>query len=114
MKIKILKIIYLTYIYINIIIKFQVIKKVNFLIILKKKYKKNPNYKGVKNLFQKRIKNYYISENKELVKLVDVKDPSSNENTIILLLVVPFKDRENLLKYFHYITGNKNGHVCIT
>ena len=77
----------------------------------KKKYEKNLNYKNIKNLFKKRIKNYYISENKELVKLVDVKDPESNGSTIKSLLVVPIKDRENLLKYYHYITGHKNYHI---
>ena len=45
------------------------------------------------------------------MKLVDVKDAANNETVTKSLLVVPIKDREKLLKYYHYITGHKNYHV---
>ena len=77
----------------------------------KAKYGKLKNYKNVKNLFRKRIKHYYISENKELKKFVDVKDATNNETVTKSLLVVSIKNREKLLNYYHYITEHKNYHI---
>ena len=64
----------------------------------------------IKILFRKIIKHYYISENNELKKFVDIKDTINNETITKSLLVVPKNDREKLLKYCHYITGHKNYH----
>lgn len=43
--------------------------------------------------------------------MVDIKNPISNEIITKGLTVIPKKDRNKLLTYYHFITGHKNYHI---
>ena len=43
--------------------------------------------------------------------MVDIKNPITNENKTKGLTIVPLKDHNNLLGYYHFITGHKNYHI---
>ena len=45
------------------------------------------------------------------MKIVDVKNPITNEIISKGLTVIPIKERKALLTYYHYITGHKNYHI---
>ena len=75
------------------------------------KYKDSKNLRNTKKLFKKRIKNYSIGINKELLKLVGIKDINTNDIIYKNLKVIPKKERENCLEYFHKITCHKNYHI---
>ena len=45
------------------------------------------------------------------MKIVDVKNPITNEIISKGLTVIPIKERNALLTYYHYITGHKNYHI---
>jgi len=110
MRMIIQKIIYQIFIIIYIIIlnpeKLQVSFQINLrldikdLIMLKAKKK---------NL--KKVQKYIIVQEKKLIKMIDIKNPISNEIIAKVLTVIPLKDSNKLLAYYHLFTGHKNYHI---
>ena len=49
-----------------------------------------------------------IREDKKLKKLVEITDQLNNKKILRNLIVVPNKERNNILSYYHNITGHKN------
>lgn len=60
---------------------------------------KHNNFKNIKakqNEFKKRVKNYIIAYDKKLIKMVDIKNPITNENSKGLAVIL-LKERNTLL-----------------
>ncbi len=72
-----------------------------------KKYK-GANIRAKKNAFKKRIKNYNIAQDKKLMKFVNIKNKDTNLEEFNNLIVVPIKERNKLLEFYHRITGHRN------
>ena len=63
---------------------------------------------GKKKLFKKRIKNYNIGLDKRLKKFVEVYDNLTDTKKICNLIVIRKTEINDIMKYYHKITGHKN------
>jgi glutaredoxin 2 len=76
-----------------------------------KSNKKEGKYSQNFKINAKIIRNCNNSEEKLLKKFVFVNDNINNESQIRNLIIIPFKEKNNLMKIFHKITGNKNYNI---